>query len=158
MPPLKFKVKLLGRDDIETAYFHAPFDVPNTFGTKARVPVKGTINKFPFRSSLMNMGEGHCMVVNRQLREGAKVKAGDIVNIVMEQDTAKRVVTVPKYLKQIIGKNKTAASAWSNLSYTCQKEYVLWLEDAKKPETRERRIQKVINALYERANKQASSR
>jgi hypothetical protein len=48
--------------------------------------VKGTINGFPFRSSLMNMGDGHMMVVNAQLRVGAKCKAGDVVNVYMELD------------------------------------------------------------------------
>src|SRR5581483_10407001 len=95
MPPLKFKVKLEGSDKMETAAFHPPFDVEEVFGTRGRVPVKGTINNVPFRSSLMNMGQGHMMVVNRQLREAAKCKAGDTVNVAMERDTQKRVVKVP---------------------------------------------------------------
>jgi len=153
MPPLKFKVKLEGSDKMETAAFHPPFDVEEVFGTRGRVPVKGTINNVPFRSSLMNMGQGHMMVVNRQLREAAKCKAGDTVNVAMERDTQKRVVKVPKYLKEIIGADPKSAPIWGKLSYTHQKEYVQWVEEAKKPETRQRRIEKIMSVLRERAKK-----
>lgn len=56
MKKLKFKITLDGLDGSEVAALSAPFDVEETFGTKARVPVRGTINGFPFRSSLMPMG------------------------------------------------------------------------------------------------------
>jgi Domain of unknown function (DUF1905) len=70
MGKIKFKVKLDGMESSEVAALSAPFDVEKTFGTKARVPVRGTINGFPFRSSLMPMGGCHRMVVNKQMREG----------------------------------------------------------------------------------------
>ena len=55
--PIKFKVKLGGAGKYgKVAYFEPPFDVFKTFGTKGRVPVKGTINGFPFRNSLCQMG------------------------------------------------------------------------------------------------------
>ena len=84
---------------MEAAALKPPFDVVGVFGRKGRVPVKGTINGFSFRSSLMNIGEGHIMAVNAQMRAGAKCKAGDIVDIVMELDTDDRVVELPAYLK-----------------------------------------------------------
>jgi Domain of unknown function (DUF1905) len=72
-----------------------PIDVPEVFGTRARVPVRGSINGFPFRSSLMPMGGCHMMPVNRTLREGAGVKPGDTVEVVMERDNDVRTVTAP---------------------------------------------------------------
>jgi hypothetical protein len=60
----KFKVKLMGQAGSEVAALKPPFDVVEVFQRKGRVPVKGTIDGFPFRSSLMNMGDGHMMVVN----------------------------------------------------------------------------------------------
>jgi hypothetical protein len=95
----KFKVKLLGQAGSEVAALKPPFDVVEVFQRKGRVPVKGTIDGFPFRSSLMNMGDGHIMVVNAQLRAGAKCKAGDTVTVLMELDDDKRTVEVPAGLK-----------------------------------------------------------
>jgi hypothetical protein len=68
----KFKVQLLARAGSNVAALKPPFDVVAVFHRKGRVPVKGTINGFPFRSSLMNMGDGHMMVVNAQLRTRAQ--------------------------------------------------------------------------------------
>src|SRR5579872_3946649 len=95
--PFRFKVKLLGEQGSEVAGMRAPFDVPTIFGTKARVPVRGTINGYPYRSSLCNMGEGHFMVVNKEMRAGGKCKAGDTVAVVMERDREERVVEVPAH-------------------------------------------------------------
>src|SRR5437588_4039830 len=92
--PFRFKVELEGIED-GSAALRPPFDVLTVFGTKARVPVRGTINGVPFRSSLCNMGSGHLMGINRELRTSAKCGAGDTVDVVLERDREERVVEVP---------------------------------------------------------------
>ncbi len=149
MPQHKFKVKLIGEPGKSTAALKPPFDVVEVFHTKARVPVKGTINAFPFRSSLMNMGAGHMMAVNAQLRAGANCKAGDTVSVVMELDQDERKVEVPAPLKKIIASDPKAKESWSKLSFTHQKEWMRAIEDAKRPETREKRIAAMMVALRE---------
>jgi hypothetical protein len=143
----KFRVKLLGQAGSEVAALKPPFDVVAVFQRKGRVPVKGTIDGFAFRSSLMNMGDGHMMVVNAQLRAGAQCKAGDTVTVLMELDEDKRTVEVPAFLKKIIHQDPKAKESWSKLSFTHQKEYVKAIEDAKRPETRDKRIAAMMNAL-----------
>jgi len=150
---LKFKTKLLGMPGMETAALKPPFDVPKTFGVKGRVPVSGTINGFPFRSSLMNMGHGHMMVVNAAMRAGAKCKAGDTVNVVMQHDTAPRTVDVPAWLKKIINRDAKAKANWAKLSFTHQKEYVREITGAKQEATRERRVEQMMTALRTGARK-----
>jgi hypothetical protein len=143
----KFTVKLIGQEGSVVAALKPPFDVVEVFGRKGRVPVKGTINGFPFRSSLMNMGDGHMMAVNAELRAGGKCQAGDTVKVVMELDEEERKVEVPPDLKKIINRDPQAKETWAKLSFTHQKEYVRAIEDAKKPETRERRIASMMDAL-----------
>ena len=143
----KFKAKLLGEAGSEVAALKPPFYVPATLGRKGRIPVKGTINGFPFRSSLMNMGDGHMMVVNAQLRAGAQCKAGDMVEVVLELDEEPRTVTVPAYLKKVIHADEKTKAAWAKLSFTDQKEYVQEIEEAKRPETREKRIAQMLENL-----------
>ena len=143
----KFKTKLLGQAGSEVAVLKPPFDVVEVFERKGRVPVKGTINGFPFRSSLMNMGDGHMMVVNAQLRAGAQCKAGDTVTVLMELDAEKRTVEVPAYLKKIIDRDLKAREFWPKLSFTHQKEYVKAIEEAKRPETKEKRIAAMMDTL-----------
>jgi hypothetical protein len=144
---LRFKIKLVVQQGTSATGFYAPFDVPQTFGTQARVPVRGTINGFPFRSSLMPMGGGHCMAVNKTLREGAKAKAGDEVEIVMERDTEERTIEAPPELKKELAKNKKAQEQWGRLAYTVKKEMAISITSVKQDETKKRRLAKVMQVL-----------
>ena len=125
-----------------------PFDVPRAFGTRGRVPVRCTVNGFPFRSSVFAAGDGtHYMVINKEVRAGANVKGGQTVSMTMERDTEPRVITPPAELASALKGNKAARAAWDKLSYTHRKEYARAVEEAKKPETRERRVERAIAEL-----------
>lgn len=145
--PFRFRVKLEGVEKMDAAALRPPFDVPTVFGTKARVPVRGTVNGYPFRSSLCNMGSGFFMVVNKEMREGGKCRAGDIVDVVLQRDRDERVIDVPAEIKKVMASNKTAEKTWESLSYTHQKEWVRAIGEAKREETRQARIKKMMDAL-----------
>ena len=144
---LRFKVKLEGEQGSTATWMNAPFDVRETFGTNARVPVRGTINGFPFRSSLMPMGGCHGMAVNRVLREGAKAQAGDLVDVVLQRDSEERTVEAPTELKKELARNMKAQQRWEKLSFTHKKEMALSITGAKQEETKRRRLAKVMNVL-----------
>jgi len=91
--------------------------------------------------------------VNAQLRAGAKCKAGDTVDVTMELDEGERKVEVPAYLKKIINGDAKAKEFWSKLSFTHQKEYVRGIDGAKRPETKEKRIAAMMDALKKRRRK-----
>ncbi len=144
---LRFKVKLVAHDTSSATGLIPPFDVPKTFGTRARVPVRGTINGYPFRSSLMPMGGCYGMAVNKGMREGAGVEAGDEVDVVMERDDAPRTVDAPPELAKELAKNKKAQQRWDTLSFTFKKEMANCIREAKQDETRKRRLAKVMEVL-----------
>jgi hypothetical protein len=146
MKKLEFTVKLEGKGT-SVAWLNAPFDVIKVFGTRARVPVRGTINGFAFRTSLMPMGGCHGMAVNKSMRDGAGVKAGDAVSVVMERDEGKRIVEAPALLKKEMAKSKTAQAKWEKLSFTNKKEIALSISSAKQEETRRRRLAKAMDIL-----------
>jgi hypothetical protein len=139
-------VKLEGKGT-SVAWLNAPFDVIKVFGTRARVPVRGTIHGFAFRSSLMPMGGCHGMAINKSMRDGAGVKAGDAVSVVMERDEGKRIVEAPALLKKEMAKSKTAQAKWEKLSFTNKKEIALSIRSAKQEETRRRRLAKAMDIL-----------
>ncbi len=147
----RFRAELIKDDNSTATAVEIPFDVPKTFGTRARVPVCGTINGFPYRSSIFPMGGKHWLVVNRQMREGAKANAGEIVRVHMERDDAPRTVEVPADLARALKASRAAQAAWDKASYTHRKEYVQAIEGAKRPETRARRIEKAIAELTAKA-------
>jgi Domain of unknown function (DUF1905)/Bacteriocin-protection, YdeI or OmpD-Associated len=144
---LRFTVKLVGQEGSSATGFYAPFDVPATFGTRARVPVRGTINGYPFRSSLMPMGGGHCMAVNQTMRDGAGVGVGDEVEIVMQRDAEERTIEALPELKKELSKNKKAKERWDELAFTVKKEMANAISGAKQEETKKRRLAKVMQIL-----------
>ncbi|MGH9854204.1 MAG: YdeI/OmpD-associated family protein, partial [Blastocatellia bacterium] len=163
---IRFKVKLERYRDTQVLHVYLPLDIVEAFGTRARLAVKGAINGFPFRSSIFPMGGGKFyMVVNREMREGAKVKAGDTIEFVLEKDDQPRAIATPPDLLKALNGRKTAKAAWDKLNYTHRKEYISAIEEAKKPETRARRIAKTLEAIaplsklkVEPAKKQAAKK
>ncbi|HEX8816218.1 MAG TPA: YdeI/OmpD-associated family protein [Terriglobales bacterium] len=147
MKPLKFTARLEGRDGSQVAGLKAPFDVEQVFGTRGQVKVRGSLNGFPFRSSLMPMGGCHFMAINKTMREGAGVKAGDVAAFVMERDLEVRTVEAPPELKKELARSKKAAAKWETLSFTHKKEMARSITDAKQPETRTRRLAKIMDVL-----------
>jgi hypothetical protein len=144
---LKFTTKIDGKEAGVVAAITPPVDVPEFFGTRARVPIRGTINGYPFRSSLMPMSGYHMMPVNKTLCRGAGVKPGDTVDVVMERDEEERTVDAPLLLKKELAKSKTAQANWEKLSFTHKKEMAISITEAKQEETRSRRLAKVMQIL-----------
>jgi Bacteriocin-protection, YdeI or OmpD-Associated/Domain of unknown function (DUF1905) len=129
-------------------YLDVPFSVEKQFGSKARLSVAGTINGFQFQNSLMPNGDGtHSMMVGKALQAGAKAAAGDLVDVALDVDQSERVVTVPPELKSVLAKNKKAAVAFEQLSYSHRKEFADWIGSAKREETRVSRAEKAIGMV-----------
>jgi uncharacterized protein DUF1905/bacteriocin resistance YdeI/OmpD-like protein len=131
-------------------FMTVPFNVAEVFGSKARVAVVGTINGFPFRSSLMPNGDGtHSMMVNKELQKGARAVAGETVAVVMEPDTAPRTVEVPADLTSALCGRPEAEAIFEKLSYSHKKAFIDWIEGAKRAETRTGRVEKTLEMLVE---------
>ena len=119
--------------------FRVPFDLEHAFGRK-RPPVKVTIRGHTWRTTPgVYGGVGH-VVVNRSVKAATGVDAGDRVRVRMELDTEPRRVSVPPDLRAALNADPDAKAAFDKLSFTHQREYVEWIEEAKRPETRARRV------------------
>jgi hypothetical protein len=129
------------------AFVEIPFDVEAVFGSK-RPKVKALIEGVPYRGLLVRMGgPNHMLIILKGIREQIGKTFGDEIKVSVEADVEERVVTVPAELKRIFKSDKAAKSTFEKLSYTHQKEYVKWIEDAKKAETRQSRIAKTLEML-----------
>jgi hypothetical protein len=128
-------------------FVRVPFDVEAAFGKK-RVPVQATIDGQPYRGTLVRMGEPcHMLPVLKEIRGRIGKGAGDEVEITLREDTAPRVVEIPADLGAALAKSPPAQAAFQKLSYTHQREYLNWILDAKRPETRQRRIAQTLERL-----------
>ncbi len=131
------------------AFVRVPFDVEDVYGKK-RVKIKATIDGEPYRGTLVRMGEPcHILIVIKAIREKIGKTFGDEVEVILEEDLEPRLVTVPDDLMEKLADNPLAKDFYEKLSYTHQREYVNWINDAKREETRLRRIAKMIEMLEE---------
>jgi bacteriocin resistance YdeI/OmpD-like protein/uncharacterized protein DUF1905 len=129
------------------AYVEVPFDVEEVFGAK-KPRVRATIEGVPYRGLLTRMGtEHHILIILKGIREQIGKTFGDEIKITVEPDAEPRLIEVPKDLEKELKKEKEAKAFFDKLSYTHRKEYVNWINEAKKEETRQNRIAKTIEML-----------
>src|SRR4051794_30687071 len=105
-----------------------------------RFPVVATVNGYTWRTSVVRMGGEFLLGLSREVREGAAAQAGDTVEVALALDTAPREVEVPPALADALAGDDAAREAYEKLAFTHRKEYARWIEEAKRAETRERRV------------------
>ena len=124
-----------------------PEDVVAGLGGGKRPKVRVTINGYGYGSSVGSLGGRSMLPVSAQIRAEAKIAAGDDVEVDVVLDTEPREVSVPADLAAALDGEPSARDAFGRLPYSHQLRYVTVVEDAKTPETRQRRIDKTISAL-----------
>ncbi|HMS41603.1 MAG TPA: YdeI/OmpD-associated family protein [Pyrinomonadaceae bacterium] len=143
-----FKVVLEQHEGMDATGITIPFDVEKVFGAK-RVPVKVSVNGVEYRSTIMRMRGKFMMAVPKVFRAAASIKAGEMIEVTMEKDSEKRTVEVPEDFAEALRK-ADLTDVFAKMSFTHQKEYVNSINDAKKEETRLRRIEKNLQMLREK--------
>ena len=134
------------------AFVVFPYDVEQEFGTKARVPVKSTLDGMPYTGSLIKCGPtDHMLGVLKAIRQQIGKGPGDTIDVVVWKDEEERSPEVPAEFSKLMKKEGLFAS-FEKLSYTHRKEYCRWIAEAKKEETRLNRLGKAIEMLRQGVN------
>ena len=124
-----------------------PYDVEKEFGTRGRVPVKVTYDGVPYTGSMIKYGTPqHMLPILNAIREQIGKGPGDTVEITLIKDESERTVEVPEEFAKLLKKEKLLA-IFEKLSFTHRKEYVRWITEAKREETRQRRVAKAVEML-----------
>jgi Bacteriocin-protection, YdeI or OmpD-Associated/Domain of unknown function (DUF1905) len=113
-----------------------------------RFPVVATVNGYTWRTSVARMGGEFLVGLNKEVRTGAGVQAGDTVTLELTLDTEPRTVDVPPPLAQALDADPKAKAIYHGLAFTHRKEYARWIAEAKRDETRERRVAKALEMLH----------
>jgi hypothetical protein len=130
------------------AYLEFPFNTQEIFGTTSRVPVRVNFNGEQYRGSMVRMGtDCHIVPILKSIRKKIGKGIGDSVDVEVFLDDEPRLVKVPRDVQDALEKNPEAKDKFTSLSFSHQREYVLWIDEAKKVETRQRRIEKLIATL-----------
>ena len=132
-------------------YATVPLDCEKIFNQKSRIKVKATINSTSFKTTLMPHGNGlHFMILNKEIRDKLHIVLGDQITVLMELDQTPTEINIPEDFQEVLYTNATANSFFEQLAPSHKKEYISWISDAKKEETRQRRILQAVEKLKEK--------
>jgi uncharacterized protein YdeI (YjbR/CyaY-like superfamily) len=143
---MKFQTTLLAAGKTATG-IEVPAKVIEDFGSSKKPAVKITINGYEYRSTVAVMAGKFMLPVSAEHRAGAKIAAGDKVNVTLELDTAPRVLEVPRDFTDALEVDAVANTFFEGLSYSNKRRFVLSIDGAKTPETRAQRIVKSVDSL-----------
>jgi len=127
--------------------FRVPPEIVDALGSGKRPAVTVTIRGFTYRSTVAPYRDAFMLPLAAEHREAAGVAAGDEVEVELELDTAPREVTVPADLEAALAGEPAARAFFDTLSYSHRRWFVLSIEGARTPETRQRRLDKAVAML-----------
>lgn len=114
-----------------------------------RFPVVATVNGYTWRTTVTRMRGEFLLGLSRAVREQVGAQAGDTVEVELELDSAEREVEVPDALAAALAEDPEARAAFEGLAFTHRKEFARWIQEAKRDETRERRVAEALEMLRE---------
>lgn len=124
-----------------------PYDTEKEFGTRGQVPVKVSFDGVPYTGTMVKYGRPqHMLPILKAVREKIGKGPGDIVSVIVERDETVRTIEVPPEFAKLL-KKESVLETFENLSYTHRKEYCRWITEAKREETRVKRLAKAIEML-----------
>lgn len=153
-PPTKTFTTQIVRDGA-MCFIPIPFDPAPIFG-KLRAPVTVKIKGHTYASTIASMGNGPCLPLRKSNREAAGLEGNETVRVTISLDTSKRTITPPPDLARALRAAPPAWPRWQELSYSHQREYAEAVLEAKKPETRARRIAQAVSAIAARPARKTS--
>ena len=139
---MKFRTTIV--QDGNNTGIRVPDEVIAQLGAGKRPPVRVTLNGYTYRNTVAVMGGAFMISVSKDVREKAKVKGGDELEVELELDTAPREVSVPADLAAALEADPAAKGFFDGLSYSRKSWHVLQVEGTKNPETRQRRMEKSV--------------
>lgn len=128
------------------AFVEVPPEVVAALGGRGRIPVRATFDGNAYRGSIVSMGGGRILGVRKDIRTGIGKAPGDVVAVTVEVDEGERSVTVPGDVDAALGE-AGLRDAFASLSYSRRREYVSWVEAARQPATRARRISQMVDRI-----------
>ncbi|ROI01342.1 MULTISPECIES: YdeI/OmpD-associated family protein [unclassified Chryseobacterium] len=150
-PSIEFTAVIKQNGTMNAAFVEFPFSTEAVFGKKGLVKIKAVFdNSVEYRGSLAKMkSDCHLLGLTQEVRKQLGKTFGDEVSVSLIEDKEERIVEIADDISLIFDENAEAKALFDKMSYTHKKEYIRWIEEAKKPETRENRKIKMIQMILE---------
>lgn len=151
LSPIEFTAIIQQNGAMNAAFVEFPFSTEELFHKKGQVKIKALFdNKIEYRGSLAKMkSDCHILGLTQEVRKQLGKNFGDEVSVSLTEDKEERVVVIADDIAIVFDENPEAKDLFDKMSYTHKKEYIRWIEEAKKPETRENRKVKMIRMILD---------
>lgn len=148
---IEFTATIHQNGEMNAAYVEFPFSTEELFGKKGLIRIKAVFDsKVEYRGSLAKMKtDCHLLGLTQKVRKQLGKTFGDEVSVSLIEDKEERTVDIAEDIASIFNENPKAKTIFDTMSYTHRKEYIRWIEEAKKPETREKRKIKMIQMILD---------
>ncbi|WP_079243793.1 YdeI/OmpD-associated family protein [Chryseobacterium indologenes] len=149
--PIEFIAIIQQNGEMNAAFVEFPFSTEELFHTKGQVKIKALFDdKIEYRGSLVKMkSDCHILGLTQKVRKMLGKTFGDKVSVALTEDKEERVVEIADDIASVFNENPEAKALFDKMSYTHKKEYIRWIEEAKKTETRENRKIKMIQMILD---------
>lgn len=150
---MKQKIEFTGiikqNGSMNAAFVEFPFSTEELFGKKGQVKIKALFDdRVEYRGSLAKMkSDCHILGLTQDIRKQLGKTFGDEVLISLTEDQEERTIAIADDIASVFNENPDAKNLFDAMSYTHRKEYIRWIEEAKKPETRENRKIRMIEMI-----------
>lgn len=146
----EFDAMIQKHESLNSGFIEFPYDVKKEFG-KGRVKVRAVIDGYEYHGSLVKMGgDCHWIGINQDVRRAIGKNPGDSVHVFITEETEERRVEIPEDLMNAMNEAPGVFAFFDKLSFTHKKEYVRWITEAKREETRKSRLVKAIEMMKNR--------
>jgi hypothetical protein len=145
---LKFKATIVSTDKVDGAYIRFPYDTNEVFGSKGIIKVIATFDGYEYRGILANMGmDCHIIGITKAIRAEIGKAPGDEIEVTIKKDTGSRLKDIPEDLNNALQANHAAKVFFGTLTDSQKNKFITHITSAKKKETADARLQKVIEML-----------
>lgn len=151
LKPIEFIAIIQQNGTMNAAFVEFPFSTEELFHKKGLVKIKAVFDdKVEYRGSLAKMkSDCHILGLTQEIRKQLGKTFGDKVSVSLTEDKEERVVAIADDITIVFNENPEAKALFDKMSYTHRKEYIRWIEEAKKTETRENRKIKMIQMILD---------
>lgn len=149
--PTQFNAVIKQHGTMNAAFVEFPFSTEELFNKKGQVKIKALFDdKVEYRGSLAKMkSDCHMLGLTQEIRKQLGKNFGDEISVSLTEDKEERTVEIADDILTVFNENPEAKALFDKMSYTHKKEYIRWINEAKKPETRENRKVKMIQMILE---------
>lgn len=125
-----------------------PFSPREVWGAKPRYPVTGTINGISVRGTLGVLGQDYFLRLGAAWMKSSGIEIGTNVKVKLSLE-GPHEGNIASDIAKALSTNKKAKAYFDGLATFYRKNFIRWIESAKREETRVRRINEMMKLLEE---------